>query len=71
MESKNKLSDLIEALQIFVKYENKAWPTRCEHDELMVCIDPGIVSEEDILKLDELGFYAGYDVFQSTRFGSC
>ena len=50
------MKDLIEALQIFLKYGNPVYPTHCEHDALYVMIDPGLVSEEDKAKLDELGY---------------
>ena len=67
------MDDLIEALQIFRKYENPQFPTHCEHDELNVCIDADNVSEEDILKLEELGFHKDEsgEYFTSYRFGSC
>jgi hypothetical protein len=68
------MKQLIEALQIFLKYGNLDYPTHCEHDTLMICgIDPKIVSEEDIKKLDELGFFVGEefpDTFISFRYGS-
>lgn len=67
------MKDLIEALQIFLKYGDPRWPTHCEHDVLTVCIDPSDVSEEDISKLDKLGFIADEEThdFRSYRFGSC
>jgi len=65
------MSELIEALQIFLKYGNPSHPTHCEHDTLHICgIEPGDVSEEDLAKLDELGFFLYEDGFQSFRFGS-
>jgi hypothetical protein len=64
------MQDLIEALQIFLKYGNPSYPTHCEHDVLMVCIDPADVSEEDLAKLDKLGFHPGEDCFESHKFGS-
>lgn len=67
------MSDLIEALQIFLKYGNPEWPTHCEHDKLTVDIDPEIVSEEDIKILSNLGFEPSDDIeeaFYSYRFGS-
>lgn len=48
------MEDLIKALQIFLKYENKMYPTYCEHDILYVDIDPSIVSDEDKETLDGL-----------------
>lgn len=63
---------LIEALQIFLKYGNPTYPTHCEHDVLTVDIPYDKVSDEDIAKLDELGFFKGDDNdFKSYAFGSC
>jgi hypothetical protein len=64
------MDKLIEALQILLKYDNPAYPTHCEHDELTICIDPSLVSEEDIAKLDELGVFVDDDCFKSFRYGS-
>ena len=69
------MSDLIEALQIFLKYGNPYSPTHCEHDILMIAdIDPKDVSEDDKQRLDKLGFVVGkiygIDTFASYRFGS-
>lgn len=65
------MDDLIKALQIFRKYGNPTCPTHCEHDELMVCIDPSEVSDEDMAALDELHFNPNdYDGFSSFWFGS-
>ncbi len=69
------MKDLIEALQIFLKYGNPKYPTWCAHDELNITeIDPAIVSEEDKKRLDELGFFVsdedGESAFKSFRFGS-
>jgi hypothetical protein len=68
------MKDLIEALTIFLKYGNPRHPTNCQHDELLVNIDPDLVSPEDLKKLDELGFNPDTeysDGFISFRFGSC
>ena len=68
------MADLIEALQIFLKYNNPKWPTHCEHDVLTICgVTPSEVSDEDKKRLDELGFIVSEDYgecFQSFRFGS-
>jgi hypothetical protein len=66
------MKDLIEALQIFLKYGNPDYPTHCEHDILTVCVDPSIVSAEDKAKLETLGFHVGEDdeSFYSFKFGS-
>lgn len=67
------MEDLIKALQIFLKYGNPPYPTNCSHDELLVDIDPSLVSPEDIEILDELGFFADEDneCFKSFKYGSC
>lgn len=69
------MKTLIEALQIFLKYGNPAYPTHCEHDVLTIMgIDPEAVSAEDTKKLDELGFFVsdewGEPQFRSYRYGS-
>ena len=67
------MNDLIEALQIFAKYQNHKWPTYCEHDVLYVVgITPETVSQEDLRRLSELGFLPNDDCdgFESFRFGS-
>jgi len=69
------MKDLIEALQIFLKYGNPESPTHCEHDVLTICdINPDDVSDEDKVKLEGLGFIIseeyGEECFQSFRFGS-
>ena len=74
------MSDLIEALQILLKYGNPEYPTQCGHDELTINpeIYYGDVSPENRKKLEEVGFFIGYldgeeseSAFQSFRFGSC
>lgn len=69
------MEDLIEALRIFSKYTDTKYPTWCRHDELHVCVDPDLVSEEDKEKLIELSFITtdenGEPEFLSFRFGSC
>ena len=67
------LSKLIEALQIFLKYDNPEWPTHCEHDVLRVCISPKKVTEEDKKDLYRLGFSTDSedsDCFKSYKYGS-
>lgn len=65
------MNDLIEALEIFLKYGNPRSPTHCEHDVLMVCVDPTEVSDEDKARLEELGFHEHDEDFRSYRYGSC
>lgn len=66
------MNDLIEALTIFSKYTQDKYPTNCKHDELMIMVNPSVVSEEDISKLDDLGFFPSddHEHFTSFRFGS-
>lgn len=66
------MDDLIEALTILRKYENKEHPTTCDHDVIYVCLDnPMAVSKEDARKLKKLGFTRYKYGFESFRFGSC
>jgi hypothetical protein len=72
------MSNLIEALNIFLKYGNPDYPTHCEHDVLLVMIDPKLVSEEDLQQLAALEFFPGEeyseygtDCFYSFYYGSC
>ncbi len=67
------MNDLIEALQIFAKYKNEAYPTYCEHDVLYIMgITKNEVSKEDQERLDKLGFFYAekYEgCWMSFRFG--
>lgn len=71
------MDHLIEALTIFKKYVEPDsyaadYPTNCEHDVLSVCISPSLVSQDDLLRLGELGFMPDdYDGFMSYKYGSC
>jgi hypothetical protein len=67
------MEDLIKALQIFFKYTQDKYPTHCSHDILIVnTVDKNQVSEEDIKRLEELGFHWDEEenLFYSYRFGS-
>lgn len=69
------MKELIEALQIMLKYGNPDYPFHCEHDTLHVIgIPTEKVSEEDIERLYELGFFVGdewgTEHFMSFRYGS-
>lgn len=67
------MKKLIQALQIFIKYKDVQFPTNCEHDELCIVeIKKEEVSDEDILLLDELGFFWSEesDCFKSFIYGS-
>lgn len=66
------MKDLIAALQIFLKHSDSQYPTHCEHDELIVAVDPAKVSAEDRAELERLSFLVHDDgYFYSYRFGSC
>ncbi len=43
------MEDLIKALQIFLKYGNKNYPTFCEYDILYVDVDPSVVSVSEMV----------------------
>ncbi len=67
------MSNLIKALQIFLKYADNRWPTHCEHDILMI----SDILEDDISKHDQdrlkiLGFFWNeeHQCYASGRFGS-
>lgn len=67
------MKDLILALEILAKYANDDRnPTHCEHDVFRVCagINEEDVTDEDIAKLDRLGFSWDGENFTSFRFGS-
>lgn len=69
------MKELIEALQILLKYGNPDNPTHCEHDVMYICgIEPDDVSKEDKVKLKKLGFSVGNetgeDLFYSYKYGS-
>lgn len=67
------MDELIEALQIFKKYTNEKYPCWCAHDEFHICVEPEEVSDEDIEKLEELGFEPDEETndFCSFKYGSC
>ena len=67
------MSDLIKALQIFLKYKDVKYPTNCRDDVLEIMdINESDISADDIKALDDLGFYWDDDneVFYSFKFGS-
>ena len=67
------MKDLIEALTIFMKYQNLEFPTHCEHDEFnVVGIRQDEVSKEDKKRLKQLGFQysESNESWLSYRFGS-
>lgn len=67
------MSDLIAALQIFLKYKDEQFPTHCEHDVLLIMgITKEEISEEDVVKLYRLNFswFNEFNCWGSFRFGS-
>lgn len=72
MKVEASISNLIAALQIFLKYGNINYPTHCEHDILRVHVAPEKVSMEDKKELSKLGFdeRPEDECFTSFRYGS-
>jgi hypothetical protein len=67
------MKDLIEALNIFLKYRDEKWPTCCVHDNLLITgVTFEEVSDEDKAKLEEMNFSWSeeYGCWASYRFGS-
>ena len=67
------MTDLIEALQIFLKYGDPRCPTWCGDEVLYINgLDADDVSTEDKARLYELGFSVDEEdnSFMSFRFGS-
>lgn len=68
------MKDLIQALKIFEKYiGDKKYPTWAEHEIFGVVCPIEKMSEEEIKKLEELGFYWNeeYNSFYSYKYGDC
>ena len=67
------MKGLIDALNIFLKYRDPAYPTHCEHDVLWICgYTQEEISAEDTARLKELGFFYSdsEDSWQSFKYGS-
>ncbi len=67
------MDNLIQALQIFLKYGNSKWPTHCEHDVLIIVgYQEEEISKEDKKTLHDLGFFWSdqHGAFASFRYGS-
>lgn len=63
---------LIEALQIILKHGDVEYPTHCEHDEMHIYPNSMDFTEEELARLEEIGFYPnGMDGFYSFKYGSC
>jgi len=69
------MKELIEAFQIFLKYNDTDYPTHCEHDVMIVRVvdNKKDISKEDRVRLKELGFRWSdeYESYCSTKYGSC
>lgn len=66
------MEELIKALTIMQKYlkgHYKYLPTICEHGSLIVCVDPGKISNDDREELDKLGFQSNGEYMVSYRYG--
>lgn len=59
------MKDLIEALQIMMRYmvdADNQWPTQCEHDVLYVWgFDMKRIPFEDVMRLMDLSFLPGFE----------
>jgi hypothetical protein len=71
------MNELIEALTILSKYLTEKdyaymYPTSCYDGEMRVSVSPNVVSTQDIIKLQELGFQPDYywNNFISIKYGS-
>lgn len=67
------MSNLIQALVIFMSYKNVQFPTHCEHDLLMVVgIPQEDVSDDHIAQLERLHFTwnTEYECWSSGFYGS-
>lgn len=69
------MKELIEALNIFLKYTGDArWPFHCEHEILYVTASEGLdIDSADADRLVELGFEFDaeeYNCWYSYRYGS-
>lgn len=69
------MSDLIKALQIFLKYGDPMYPSSGEHDVFLLPSyrDRDFIGAEDREALNKLSFYfiEEYGCWGSYRFGSC
>jgi hypothetical protein len=65
------LSDLIEALNIFLRRGDLSRPTACKDGSLHVLVDPMRLDGDTLARLAQLGFDAHPDeyCFKSSRFG--
>lgn len=67
------LSEIVEILQIVLKYGDTLWPTICVRDKPWICnVDVEAITAEDRVRLEELGLrYNDADKsYTSYAFGS-
>lgn len=65
------MNDLIDALLIMLKHGDVSHPTHCEHDKLHIYPNSMDFTDEELARLDEIGFYPDDEHgFYSYRFGS-
>lgn len=71
-KEKTPIQELLEAVQIFAKYDDGQYPINAAHDEIRFYVDPEKVTEADVITLSELGFDVDdeYDCFHSFKYGS-
>lgn len=60
--------ELAEAFQIFAKYTDENYVLHAEHDEINVSVNPNDVNEEDLERLDEIGFYSKTEGYPEPHF---
>jgi len=68
------MKELVEAFQIFLKYDNPSYPINCQHDIMRVYLDVSFdtIDKNDIKRLIEIGFEYDddFECFQSIKYGS-
>lgn len=71
-KDKSGIDEIIEALTILKNYGDPRFPFHCEHDTLYVMVDPEKVPEDDLKRLEVLGFRPSNlgGCFESSRYGS-
>ncbi len=62
------MKNIVKALKIFLKHEDKAYPFGCEHDVLHVYYNPIKFSKEELAELEELGFHPDYNLESFYKF---
>ena len=67
------IEELLEAIKIFLKYDEGQYPINADHDIIYFYVDPNKVCESDHIRLEELGFdvHQEFDCYYSYKYGSC